>query len=123
VLAAAGVTHTHLGIEDHTDVFAQPDTARAWATAVVATPDVPVLVHCHMGVNRSASAAVVLLVARGVPVADAMHAVLTNRAAAMAVYAPATLRAWGTHGDADTARDVLFALRGEDRRLRDVTIA
>lgn len=119
VLDANHIVLQHLGVIDHNDAFADIEHTRAWAQALLEAPDEPTLVHCHMGVNRSASAAVLLLMARGVRADVAARAVLDGRPTALAIYAPAALRSLGLNADAELVREVILAERGGDRRLRD----
>lgn len=122
LLSAHGVGVVRLGVVDHNDAFADTAAARTWTQELWRVPTEPTLVHCHMGVNRSASAAVLMLMARGFTVEDATGTVLDNRRSALAVYAPASLRALGRHEEADSCRNLIVTKRSSDRRLRDVDL-
>jgi protein-tyrosine phosphatase len=46
------------------------------------------LVHCHMGVNRAPSAAILVLMRRGMTETEAIESVMTHRRVADAIYVP-----------------------------------
>lgn len=122
VLERSGVAHQHLGVVDHNDAFRDGTSVRAWVEALAAVPQEPLLVHCHMGVNRSASAAVIMLAARGFTPEQATREVLENRASALAVYAPVSFHVVDGEHAAEVARSVIRELRAGDRRLRDLQL-
>lgn len=80
----------------------------------------PALIHCHMGVNRSASAAVLLLVMRGMPAGEAVCAVLDGRESALCIYAPLALRNWIGERHGLEAIEAIHSRRSDDRRWRDL---
>ena len=122
VLAAHGIELRSLGVVDHHDAFADTTATHAWTETLFALSPEPTLVHCHMGVNRSASAAVLLLVARGFAADVATRSVLDGRQMALAIYAPAALRSLARHTAAEQVRQVILEERGHDRRLRDARV-
>jgi predicted protein tyrosine phosphatase len=122
VLERSGVAHQHLGVVDHNDAFRDGTSVRTWVEALAAVPQEPLLVHCHMGVNRSASAAVLMLAARGFTPEQATREVLANRPSALAVYAPASFHVVSGEHAAEAARSTIRELRAGDRRLRDLQL-
>jgi len=80
-------------------------------------PSAPLLVHCHMGVNRSASVAALVLALRGVTPYDAVASVLSARPSAMAIYAPRLFAAVFDRDAASAAWQALESLRGDDPRF------
>lgn len=120
VFRSAGIEYRRLPIEDASSSFSagSPEFSR-WLSEVSTLPEIPTLVHCHMGVNRSASLAVALLAMRGLPAGEAMSSVLGSRESAMAVYAPLLIRSLPgfSAADADEAAESLRALRREDHRF------
>lgn len=120
VFAASAVEYHRLPIEDASMAFSDSSEGfRNWLTQVVALTPVPVLVHCHMGVNRSASVAALLLSLRGVPAFDAVSAVLTSRPSAMAIYAPSLFEAvYGPTAASEAARALEMLRDGDPRYAR-----
>lgn len=117
VFAASSVDYRRLPIEDASSAFCDASRGfRVWLDQVVSLSPVPVLVHCHMGVNRSASVAALVLGLRGVPAFDAVSAVLTSRPSAMAIYAPSLFAAVFGSAAASEAAHALEMFRGEDPR-------
>jgi hypothetical protein len=80
----------------------------------------PLLIHCHMGVNRSASVAIIMLVILGETPGDATEAVLNSRASALGIYAPIALKNWLGDGAGFESMEAIESLRGNDRRLVDL---
>ena len=122
LLSKEGVGVVDLGVVDHEDAFSEREAVTAWFNSLSALPEVPTLIHCHMGVNRSASAAVLVLVARGFTPHVATKTILEGRSTALAIYAPAVLTEIFGPAAAAECRGVIRALRSEDRRLRDRAI-
>jgi protein-tyrosine phosphatase len=119
ILLENRVTREHAGMVDHADAFSDDQVVMRWVNLLRGAPEVPLLVHCHVGVHRSASAAIVLLCLRGFSPETATRAVLENRSSALGVYAPSTLkRVLGTAAER-ACRDTILSLRAHDRRLRD----
>ena len=121
-LAKHGLQVLTLGVVDHNDAFRDPELVGAWVNALLQLPRVPTLIHCHMGVNRSASAAVALLHGRGLPAGTATALVLRNRAVAVAPYAPAALEALSGPDAGEQCRRTIAEMRVADRRMLDVEI-
>ena len=117
IFAASSVDYRRLSIEDASSAFSDTSGGfRVWLDQVVSLPPVPVLVHCHMGVNRSASVAALVLALRGASAFDAVSAVLTSRPSAMAVYAPSLFAAVYGSTAASEALQALEMFRGDDTR-------
>jgi protein-tyrosine phosphatase len=119
VLLDHGIDYQVFGLVDHHDAFTDEHEVRSWVGELLELPPEPTLIHCHVGVNRSASAVVALLVGWGVPVRDAVHAVLNRRPTAMAVYAPAMLHAFFGPEAGHEANEEILRLRADDRRLEE----
>lgn len=138
-LCAAGIEHV-LDMREHTDGMSSwakrgnlrifehrvPDSYHAFEEptqllrALEAVGEKPALIHCHMGVNRSASAAVLLLVMRGVPVSEAVCSVLDKRESALCIYAPIALRSWIGESYGLEAIEAIHSRRSKDRRWTDL---
>lgn len=80
----------------------------------------PLLIHCHMGVNRSASVAVLMLVVLGESPSLATETVLNSRTSALGIYAPIALKNWLGKDAGNESMNVIESLRGNDRRLIDL---
>jgi protein-tyrosine phosphatase len=115
---SSNVEYLRLPIEDASSAFSAASAEfSSWLERLRSLPAVPMLVHCHMGVNRSASAAVALLVLRGFSPAEATTSVLVSRPSAMAIYAPHLLRHLTGPEDAASADRAIRLLRATDQRL------
>lgn len=114
-----GVEKFNLPVADADDAFSDP---ASWVQALLDIPRVPTLVHCHMGVNRSATAAAVMLRGRGLSSRDAVRAVLEARPSALAVYAPQVFASWAGHSEGVDALEELRRFRGSDRRLAETDL-
>ncbi|MCC2593785.1 dual specificity protein phosphatase family protein [Tessaracoccus sp. OS52] len=90
---APHIEYLHLGVDD--DGQRKPnawfDTAVAWIDEALRSPDSTVLVHCHMGINRSPSLVFAYLLHSGVHVPAALNAIRTARSIAVIDYAAAAL--------------------------------
>lgn len=75
----------------------------------------PILVHCHMGINRGPSVAMALLLAAGWDPIDAFELIRARRPVAAVYYAQDALSAWHTYKadylGADTPDDLAYASR------------
>jgi hypothetical protein len=78
------------------------------------------LIHCHMGVNRSASVASLFLATRGDTPGKAVERVLKSRESALCIYAPIAFNRWLGRSAGDEALDAIELFRGGDRRWVDL---
>lgn len=90
---APHIDYLHLGVDD--DGQGKPnawfDAAVAWIDQAMTDPDSVVLVHCHMGINRSPSLVFAYLLHSGMPVRAAFNAIRSARSIAVIDYAAAAL--------------------------------
>lgn len=108
-----------LPVSDSDEGFSSPEK---WVEGLLAVPPGRTLVHCHMGVNRSATAVAVMMWGRGYSPRDAVSAVLEARASALAVYAPKVFSVCVGAEAGREALDAIQALRGSDRRLAETDL-
>lgn len=89
------------------------DTAVEWVGRALADPNARVLVHCHMGVNRSPSLVLALLLDAGMPLRAALDAIRTARPVAAIDYASSVLAWWSARcgHDAGTRRNLRRVLQ------------
>lgn len=92
---APQVDYLHLGVDDDGGTLPDAwfDKAVGWLDAALGQPDTRVLVHCHMGVNRSPSLAFGYLLHAGHGVREALTAIRAAREIAVIDYADDAL-AW-----------------------------
>ena len=92
---APQIDYLHLGVDDDGGTLPDHwfDQAVAWVDAAMGKPAARVLVHCHMGVNRSPSLAFGYLLHAGHGVREALDAIRAARKIAVIDYANDAL-AW-----------------------------
>ena len=119
---APAVGYRHLGVDDDGGTLPDQwfDEATEWLDAVLAEPGARVLVHCHMGVNRSPSLVFGYLLHRGHGVREALDLIRGAWDVAVVDYADDALawhhrRTHAVEADRRSGRGELERWRRENR--------